>query len=313
MTNKEYYARFCRDETNLPVFLTDWWLDAVCGHNYWDVVLSRNGNEIFGVLPYFYPRKGYILVPGLTPFLGPYIIYPEGQKYPTRISYELNILDDLYGQLPDFVYYNQKFSPFVTNWLPFYWKGFQQTTRYTYVLTDIANHEAIWKGFQGRIKRNIRKAHKTVKVLYDMDIDKFLKINALSFLRQNRGLPYDKELVYSIEKACGQRDQRKIFYAEDMNGRIHAAIYVIWDNSTAYYLMGGADPELRNSGAQALLLWKAIKYTSKLVEHFDFEGSMMKSIERFFRDFGGRQVPFFHIIKDKRSKLRKFADRRGLL
>src|SRR5260370_7073664 len=88
-----------------------------------------------------------------------------------------------------------------------------------------------------------------------------------------------------------------MFFAEGPEGRIHAAVYIIWDDRSAYYLMGAADPELRNSGATSLLLWEAIQFAATVTRSFDFEGSMIESIERFFRAFGAKQKPYFHISR----------------
>ena len=33
----------------------------------------------------------------------------------------------------------QNFHYGITDWLPFYWEGYRQTTRYTYMLKDIRN------------------------------------------------------------------------------------------------------------------------------------------------------------------------------
>ena len=76
----------------------------------------------------------------------------------------------------------------------------------------------------------------------------------------------------------------------------------MWDENSAYYLMGGGDPDLRNSGAASLVLWEAIKHASTVTGKFDFEGSMNESIERFFRGFGGRQELAFNVSKTN-SKL----------
>jgi hypothetical protein len=64
--------------------------------------------------------------------------------------------------------------------------------------------------------------------------------------------------------------------------------------------MGGANPELRSSGATSLCLWEAIRFASKVCSRFDFEGSMIEPVERFFRGFGARQVPYFQINKKSR-------------
>ena len=57
---------------------------------------------------------------------------------------------------------------------------------------------------------------------------------------------------------------------------------------SAYYLMGGGDPALRNSGATALVLWSAIQFAASVAPAFDFEGSMLEPVERFVRAFGAR-------------------------
>jgi hypothetical protein len=78
---------------------------------------------------------------------------------------------------------------------------------------------------------------------------------------------------------------------------LHAGIYVVWDEQSAYYLMGGGDPELRSSGATSLCMWEAIKFVSTKTKSFDFEGSMIERVERFFRAFGAIQTPYFSITK----------------
>jgi hypothetical protein len=61
--------------------------------------------------------------------------------------------------------------------------------------------------------------------------------------------------------------------------------------------MGGGDPHLRTSGAGSLVLWEAIKFAATVSEQFDFEGSMIEPVERFFRAFGGTPTPYFSIQK----------------
>ena len=82
----------------------------------------------------------------------------------------------------------QNFHYSVTNWLPFYWHGFSQTTRYTYVIENLDDLDLVWAQFQEKIRTDIRKAQKKVIVRTDLDIDKFLDINTLTFTRQGRNL-----------------------------------------------------------------------------------------------------------------------------
>ena len=75
----------------------------------------------------------------------------------------------------------------------------------------------------------------------------------------------------------------------------------MWDRHAAHYLLGGADPNLRTSGASSLLLWEAIMraraVTDAVTDAFDFRGSMLQSVERFFRAFGRRQTPYLNVTR----------------
>jgi len=44
-------------------------------------------------------------------------------------------------------------------------------------------------------------------------------------------------------------------------------------------------------------MWEAIKFTKEELglNQFDFEGSMIQSVEQFFRKFGGRLTPFYTV------------------
>jgi lipid II:glycine glycyltransferase (peptidoglycan interpeptide bridge formation enzyme) len=66
-----------------------------------------------------------------------------------------------------------------------------------------------------------------------------------------------------------------------------------------YYLFGGMDEAYGDSGAKSLLFWKAINMASEKNLTFNFEGSMIPGVERFFRSFGGELTPVYYIYKRK--------------
>lgn len=306
MNNKEKYRELCNREKSIPIFSKDWWLDAVAGDD-WDVAIVEKNGEVIATLPFVKKRKmvfDIISMPKLTQNLGIWVKYPENQKYANRLSFEKEIYTQLIEQLPYFDYFCQNFHYSMTNWLPFYWKGFKQTTRYTYVIEDLTDVDKIFKSFRENIRTDIRKAAKKVKVISNDDIELFYNVNKLTFERQSLKIPYSLEFLINLDSVLQQRNARKIFFAKDQQDRIHSAIYIVWDENSAYYLMGGGDPNLRNSGATSLLIWTAINYISDKTRRFDFEGSMIESIERFFRAFGAVQKPYFQITKTN-SKLLK--------
>jgi hypothetical protein len=189
----------------------------------------------------------------------------------------------------------------LSNWLPFYWRGFEQTTRYTYVIEPLADLERVWSEFSKKLRWEIRKAQKQLAVRTDVeDIERFLDINALTFKRQGLELPYSRDVVRRLDAACIKHQARRMFFAEDAQGRIHGVLYFVWDKTSTYALMGGADPELRNSGADSLLTWEAIRFAATMTKRFNVAGSMIESIEHFNRSFGGVQTPYFHVTRFSR-------------
>lgn len=299
MTDKEKYRIFCKTEDKIPLFSKDWWLDAVCSEPGidWNVILLHKGDDIIASMPYCIKRRHgltYITMPKLTQALGPWL-RSSNAKYAKALAQQKVLMTELIQGLPPFDHFVQNFHYPITNWLPFYWQGFSQTTRYTYILEDISNLDKVWSGFESKIRTDIRKAEKTLSIDTNPDIDSFLYLNDMTFARQSLKTPYSRALIKQLDINCQNRSCRKLFIASDLQNRMHAGVYLVWDRHSAYYLMSGANPELRNSGATSLCLWEAIKFASKVTQRFDFEGSILESIESFFRGFGAKQVPYFRI------------------
>lgn len=295
---KSRYRELCRQEPSIPLFSMDWWLDAVVGDN-WDVILVEKGQEVQAAMPLAVKRRyGLRLLtqPPLTQTLGPWI-RPTDAKYANRLGREKELMQALIDQLPSYHYFAQNWHFTQTNWLPFFWNGFQQTTIYTYRLNQLAHEEQIWSGLQENIRREIKKAlnRENIKVRMDLGIDDFFELNRQVFERQGKQVPYSKAFVQNLDKAAAQHNARQIFIAEDAQGRRHAGIYLVWDQNSAYYLMGGGDPELRKSGATSLCMWEAIRFAATVSKSFDFEGSMLEPVERFFRAFGAMQTPYYSV------------------
>jgi hypothetical protein len=282
------------------IFQEPWWLDAVA-EGAWQAIEIVHGGQVVARMPIVLRRKfGFRIIrqPPLTPVLGPWLRAVPGN--PARQNArEKELLTELISRLPRWDWFEASFHHRMTNWLPFYWRGFQQTTRYTYLLDDTSDLDAVWTGLHESVRRNIRKARRQLGVGADIRLERLLDAVELTFLRQGQTLPFSRELMFRIDAACFARGARRTFFAEDARRRIHAVLYLVMDGRCAYYLLGGADPEVRESGAQNLLLWEAIRCASEMGRAFDFEGSMIEPVERVFRDFGARQAPYLHVYGGK--------------
>lgn len=243
--------------------------------------------------------------PTLTQTLGPWL-RPSTAKYARQLSQEKSLLQELFKQLPKHAQYSQNWHHSRTNWLPLYWLGYEQTTRYTYVVEDVCDLEKAWQEIDSSYRNKIRNAEKEVTVKTGMDITDFFYINEMTFTRQGIAIPYSLEFLKKHHAILQENSASETFYAVDEKGAVHSALYLTWDSTTSYVHLVGEDPDLRRSGAGILLIWEAIKYTAETLKlnFFDFEGSMLEPVERVRRDFGAKQTPYFAISKTN-SKLLK--------
>ncbi|RHJ84390.1 GNAT family N-acetyltransferase [Parabacteroides sp. AM08-6] len=306
MTSKDKYHQLCSYEPTIPIFSRDWWLDIVCGKENWDVLSVEEKGRILATMPFYTPKHDIILMPFFTQTMGPWFA-PEASdiKYTTTLGRRQEFCKQFIEQLHSYSFFLQNFHYSITDWLPFYWEGYKQTTRYTYLLKEIKNRDIIWANMSANIRRNIIKAqekyHITVKK--GIAVEEFLQIQAQTFERQQIRMKEDSETLRKLIDACRKRNQGDLWGGYDEKGQLHAAVFIVWQDNSAWYLAGGGNPELRKSGAHSLVLWECIHYVSQFTDIFDFEGSMIPGVERFFREFSAIQTPFFTITKGKLSLL----------
>jgi lipid II:glycine glycyltransferase (peptidoglycan interpeptide bridge formation enzyme) len=158
--------------------------------------------------------------------------------------------------------------------VPFHWAGYRTEVQYTYRLEGLRSEDKLWAGLRGNIRGDIGKARKRLVVRDDLGIDAFYAVWAKTFARQGLPPPVSLSDLERIDAACAARNARAMLFASDEAERVHAVAYAVWDDKAAYYLLGGGDPDLRNSGATSLLVWELIMRAREVTDVFDFEGSM---------------------------------------
>ena len=149
------------------LFESDWWLDAVAPGR-WRRLEVRTNDRIVATLPLVHKRRfglDAFTTPLFTKFLGPWLAPPDpGTKYSSEIARQKRLLTELIDQIPPSAYFAQNLHPSLTNWQPFFWRGFSATVRYTYVLDGIADDDSAIDGFRENVRRAIRKAEESLTV-----------------------------------------------------------------------------------------------------------------------------------------------------
>ncbi len=225
------------------LFCRTWWLDAVAPGRY-ELLTVNRGDEIRAGWPVVWAKSGdrsTVQMPPLTHKLGILFASHEG-KYAERLSRECRLAGELIQQLPSRAYVDQRFHEGFTNWLPFYWRGYQQATRYTYVLDDLADLTAIWAQMRRKTRTEIRKAQKAgIRVRETGDVEYFYALNAKIFGRQGLRVPYSLQCMQRIDEACVKNAGRRLAIAETPDGQPCACRYLVHDDQCAFVLAGGVD------------------------------------------------------------------------
>ncbi len=295
------------------IFQQPWWLDALAPGR-WDEATVEHDGEVVGRLPYVVRgRRGLrvLTMPPLTQTLGPWLA-SSAAKPANALGEEHERLAALEAALPPADAFNQQFSPSMLNALAFHWAGYRLELQYTYRLEGLRSDEALWDGLRGNIRREIRKARTRLEVREDLGLDVLHAVWAKTFARQGLPAPVSLDGLARLDAACAARGARAMLFGRDEDGRVHAVSYVVWDENAAYYLLGGGDPEVRTSGAGSLLMWESIRRARGATDVFDFEGSMLAPVERFFRAFGARQTPYLRVSRARPHARAALALRAGL-
>jgi hypothetical protein len=306
---KAQYRQFCQDNkdvnttgTNICVFSQAWFLDAVCGTENWDICvdIEQNG-QINGVLPYFITKKwGFKIIqqPFLTGYMGLWIRYEPHWNAHQKASQERAVLRNLIAQLPATAFFSQAYQPHFQNWLPFHWSGFETTVRMTHLLEGLQNTETIFKNFKDNVRKKIKKTTGLIRIETTDDVVLVYDIYGQIMATKGRKMSYSKAFLVNLHAQIKENQAGQLYKAIDTEGVVHAAVYIVWDATTAYYWLGGSVVAHRNSGALTLLLWAIMQDVAKKgVQTFDFTGSNLENLESFFSAFNAEKRTYFRVSR----------------
>lgn len=274
----------------------------------WEAMILQESGEWKALFPVF-PKSRYGIRLSWQPLFSQYtgIMLPPLTQEAPLAYYETQkqLLEGVLARIPAYPLFSMQFSPAFDYPLPFVWENFQLFCRYTYQLS--LNPEPAFHKLRKNLQRNIRKAEKQGwTVRQSQDTGSFVPL-----MEQTLGSTVgQKQLlrpVTDITNTLLTHGQGALLASFDKDQHMRAGILLGWDETTTYYLMGAADPQARQAGALSRLLWEGIKRAADHTSVFDFEGSMQRSLEHFFRGFGARPVPYLRIYRNQLPLKRLWA------
>lgn len=183
----------------------------------------------------------------------------------------------------------------ITDCLPFYWRGFKVIPHYTYLLDLRRSADDLLAAMSSERRKNLRKADADGIIIRDCTDPEMIGDLVRGTFRRNGKRFADRAMGAILDAIPPSNGSICKVAWED--GRAVAGVYVIFDARSAYYLMGGY-AERAHHGAGALAMWHAILAAKdRGLQTFDFEGSVIPPIERYFRGFGGELTPCFGVHK----------------
>lgn len=298
MTNKERYIAWAAQQEYMPVFMTPWWMDAVCAGKEWDVLLAEDENgQIQGVMPYLLRRRAwfnYIIMPQQTQIGGIWVTAETTADKWKTAEVCRQIKEQLDGM--KLAYYYQQYLPGSLCVDAMRGLGFKTRERITYRVDDLSNPEALVASFSKNKRRQLQKAQ-GLRVERGMNPEDFYRFHRRCLAARKRRIAYTREFLLVLERKAKRLGQCEIISICNAEGQPYAAAFLVWDKHYMYFLIPVYDPAFHDSGASAMLVLEAMKLAREKHVHFDFEGSMEKGTAEHYRQFGSTPVKYFSVEK----------------
>ncbi|MBN2461081.1 MAG: GNAT family N-acetyltransferase [Candidatus Cloacimonetes bacterium] len=180
--------------------------------------------------------------------------------------------------------------------LPASRRGFDVKVRYTYRIDLKRSIQQIHADISTSHRGSIRKAQADgliLRKITDMKIVELMVTKSLERNRLKKDLSFLRRILYEFVTA-----ENSFTYCVYHHNEPLAAALCFFDSDTALYLSGGYDADRKHHGAGALAIWQSIQQARALdLRYFDFDGSMIPAIEKYFRGFGAEMVPYYRIFK----------------
>lgn len=273
----------------------------------WDVVLKMDDAGVLEGILVFHIRKYYgfrlILMPPMTAYNGIHIFYPADLKGHSKASFQNRVSEELVSRLPKHDLYYQQYHPDYDNWLALYWMGYKETTRYTYLLDSSPGKEENKANLRDNLRRSIKNADRHTTIV-DIDLDTFLSEAEKAYATRKKELPIHKQVIRNLASAFTGSGKLHIRACRHNNtGQYISGAILAQDDGRTYYISSFYHAEAKPSGSMAHVIWEGIHGRTGKV--FDFEGSILKDVEFYFRSFGGVLTPHYRIYKVPNFLLRK--------
>ncbi|MDX2173397.1 MAG: GNAT family N-acetyltransferase [Bacteroidota bacterium] len=298
--NRDTYIE--KAESFIGVFASKKWL-SVYEDRLTFVGIYRDEQQMIGGFYYFKTKiygATFLKLPPYTPHCGLFFTN-ESKNNSSVTGFEKEVITEVSDYIS-----NQKsaltilaFPHCIKDLQPFIWNKYKVVPNYTYQINLLKTIDEIKTHFDSKNRNAITKSIKEGVVVLENNLSKqHLFEFFISSLNNTDANIYNEELKNIFLKFSD--DTNSFSQIAYKNNELLGVVFCIYDKNVCYYLLGGVNKKSGIQGVNNLLILKSIEKAKSLgCTTFDFEGSMLIGVEKFFRSFGGNLVAYFTVNKAK--------------
>lgn len=253
------------------------------------------------VWPVYVKQKGpfkKVTMPVLTSRLGPW------QKNPAEILPDpgpvLQKMPMVFGKVFHVVGTANSFDKFSE-------MGFQVKEFRHYIIPADSTITTAEAGLSTLSRRNLRSAAGQLSLINSNNTNTLYRLMNRSLERHGEKNPVSFGVLNRLFEVLKARQCGAIWTAQNEQQQSLAAAFFTWDAHTVYYLAGGLDERLPQSGASRFLLWEGVKFALDSGRSFDFGGGFIEGVDAVYRSMGGAPEPY--VVLQQSNLLEKWRRR----
>ena len=270
-----------------------WYLDIACDD--WDVLIL---NDYEAVMPLPWRKKmfiKYVYPPFWLIQLGVYSLEIENEN-----EFLIELFDDFKFVEARTNTYNS-FSMF---------KAYEQE-RYLQVLDINLPYESLYGKYRRDRKKDLQRAKKHDLIeRWNDNPEKLVKLyqnNVGKRIKKKKEKEY--EVLLNLMKVCIQKNKGEMLSVYDGDNKLVASGFFLKHQKRVTILVSSTDFKNRKNGANTFLINAAINKYQTNFDVFNFGGSTMKNIAKYFLSFGARTESYMQLKFNDLPKLIRFFKR----
>ena len=265
---------------NSLTYAYSWFLDVVSPG--WEALVSENYEYVMPLPAKSKYKIPYLVQPVLTQQLGIFS--------PNEINEEIVI--NFIKEIP---YYSYELN---LNEKNFYSKAFIYPN---YILDLNQPYKNLQNSFSKNTKRNIDKAKKLKLIVKkDISLNDFLEFY---YGIDKKFLYVQKAILENVIQTGYTNNSVSLYGVYSAQNELIASLFILHSLNRLTYLLPVSNAEGKNSSAMFYLIDYLIKKEANKNICFDFEGSRIEGIARFYRGFGAKNHPYYILKRFRPSFL----------